>query len=63
MAEMAGRWVIVRPFQLIGKGITARLAPGAFAEQDVLGQRDQDLLPVGVTQRGQKAAELGCFAL
>lgn len=24
---------IVRPFQLIGKGITSRLAPGAFAEQ------------------------------
>jgi GDP-4-dehydro-6-deoxy-D-mannose reductase len=25
--------MIVRPFQLIGKGVTARLAPGAFAEQ------------------------------
>jgi GDP-4-dehydro-6-deoxy-D-mannose reductase len=25
--------MIVRPFQLIGKGVTARLAPGTFAEQ------------------------------
>lgn len=25
--------MIVRPFQLIGKGVTSRLAPGAFAEQ------------------------------
>jgi GDP-4-dehydro-6-deoxy-D-mannose reductase len=25
--------MIVRPFQLIGKGVTTRLAPGAFAEQ------------------------------
>ena len=25
--------MVVRPFQLIGKGVTARLAPGAFAEQ------------------------------
>lgn len=25
--------MIVRPFQLIGKGVSARLAPGAFAEQ------------------------------
>ena len=25
--------MIVRPFQLIGKGVTARLAPGAFVEQ------------------------------
>lgn len=25
--------MIVRPFQLIGKGVTGRLAPGAFAEQ------------------------------
>ncbi len=27
------RVMIVRPFQLIGKGVTPRLAPGAFAEQ------------------------------
>jgi GDP-4-dehydro-6-deoxy-D-mannose reductase len=25
--------MVVRPFQLIGKGVTSRLAPGAFAEQ------------------------------
>ena len=25
--------MVVRPFQLIGKGVTARLAPGAFAQQ------------------------------
>ncbi len=27
------RVMVVRPFQLIGKGVTSRLAPGAFAEQ------------------------------
>jgi GDP-4-dehydro-6-deoxy-D-mannose reductase len=39
--------MVIRPFQLIGKGVTAKLAPGAFAQQLRQADEGQKVIKVG----------------